>query len=221
MILHMASFPFFFFSYSQVICGASDKELTCQCRRCALDSWVRKIPWQRAQQPTPVCLPGESDGQRSLVGHNPQCCKELDTTEATLHIHISFYIYLYKCVVSLYTYTHHIFFIHSYFGGHLGYFHISAILNNAVMNIGVLVSFQISVFIFFGCTHRSGISGSYSSSVFSVLRKSTLFSTVIAQIYIAQIYILNQQCTGLLFFTSFTTSIMWRFLMIVFLTDRR
>ena len=87
--------------------------------------------------------------------------KELDTTEATSHTHISFYIYLYKCVVCIYTYmcicTHHIFFIHSSSGGHLGYFHISAILNNAVMNIGVLVFFQISVFVFFGCTPRSGI----------------------------------------------------------------
>ena len=33
--------------------------------------WVRKIPWRRAWQPTPVFLPGESHGQRSLVGHGP------------------------------------------------------------------------------------------------------------------------------------------------------
>ena len=30
---------------------------------------VRKIPWRRAWQPTPVFLPGEAHGQRSLVGH--------------------------------------------------------------------------------------------------------------------------------------------------------
>ena len=29
---------------------------------------VRKIPWRRAWQPTPIFLPGESQGQRSLVG---------------------------------------------------------------------------------------------------------------------------------------------------------
>ena len=29
--------------------------------------WVRKIPWRRVWQPTPVFLPGESQGQRSLV----------------------------------------------------------------------------------------------------------------------------------------------------------
>ena len=33
--------------------------------------WARKMPWRRAWQPTPVFLPGEFHGQRSLVGHNP------------------------------------------------------------------------------------------------------------------------------------------------------
>ena len=32
--------------------------------------WVRKIPWRRKWQPTPVCLPGESHGQRSLVAYS-------------------------------------------------------------------------------------------------------------------------------------------------------
>ena len=32
----------------------SGKEPTCQCRRHGLDSWIRKIPWRRARQPTPV-----------------------------------------------------------------------------------------------------------------------------------------------------------------------
>ena len=53
--------------------GASGKEPTCQCRRrqrCRFDTWVRKIPWRRAWQPTPVFLPGESHGQRSLVGYS-------------------------------------------------------------------------------------------------------------------------------------------------------
>ena len=38
--------------------------------RCGFDSWVRKIPWRRKWQPTPVFLPGESHGQRSLVGYS-------------------------------------------------------------------------------------------------------------------------------------------------------
>jgi len=33
--------------------------------------WVRKMPWRRKWQPTPVFLPGESHGQRSLEGCNP------------------------------------------------------------------------------------------------------------------------------------------------------
>ena len=35
------------------------------------DPWVVKIPWRRAWQPTPVFLPGESHGQRSLAGYSP------------------------------------------------------------------------------------------------------------------------------------------------------
>ena len=47
------------------------KESACQCRRYRFDPWVGKIPWRRAWQPTPVLLPGESYGQRSLVGYSP------------------------------------------------------------------------------------------------------------------------------------------------------
>ena len=42
---------------------------------------VRKIPWRRTWQPTPVFLPGESHGQRSP--HGPGDCKEQDTAEVT------------------------------------------------------------------------------------------------------------------------------------------
>ena len=42
-----------------------------QCGRPRFDSWVRMIPWRRAWQPTPVFLPGESHGQRSLAGCSP------------------------------------------------------------------------------------------------------------------------------------------------------
>ena len=48
----------------------------CQyCRRHRFDPWVGKIPWRRAWQPTPVFLPGESHGQRSLAGYSPQGCR--------------------------------------------------------------------------------------------------------------------------------------------------
>ena len=61
--------------------GPSDSEPTCQCRRCSFDPWVRMIPWRREWQPTPVCLPGESHGQRSLVGDSTWGRKEWITTE--------------------------------------------------------------------------------------------------------------------------------------------
>jgi len=46
-----------------------------------------KIPWRRARQPTPVFLPGESHGQRSLAGYSPWGCKESDRTEVTERTH--------------------------------------------------------------------------------------------------------------------------------------
>ena len=66
---------------------------------------------------------------------------------------------------------YHIFFIHSSVDGHLGCFHILAVVNNATMNIGVCVSFQISVFDFFRYIPRSRIAGSYGSSIFSFIEK--------------------------------------------------
>ena len=46
-------------------------------------SWVRKIPWRRAWQPTPGLLPGESHGKRSLVGYSPRGHKTSGMTEVT------------------------------------------------------------------------------------------------------------------------------------------
>ena len=54
--------------------GSAGKEPACQCRRCkrhGLNPWVRKIPWRKKWQPTPVFLPGKFHGQRSLVGYSP------------------------------------------------------------------------------------------------------------------------------------------------------
>ena len=48
-----------------------------------------QIKWQ----PTPVLLPGESHGERNLVGYSPWGRKELDTTER-LHFTLAFYFLL-------------------------------------------------------------------------------------------------------------------------------
>ena len=52
-----------------------------QCGRPGFSPWVGKIPLRRAWQSTPVNLPGDPHGQRSLVGYSPWGRKGLDTTE--------------------------------------------------------------------------------------------------------------------------------------------
>ena len=56
-----------------------------QYRRAGFDPWVRKIPWRREWQPTPVFLPAESHGQRSPVGYSLWDHKESDMTERLTH----------------------------------------------------------------------------------------------------------------------------------------
>ena len=66
----------------------SGKESSCQCkrhRRLRFDAQVGRIPWRRKWQPTPVFLPGESHGERSLVACSPWGHKELNRTEVTAH----------------------------------------------------------------------------------------------------------------------------------------
>ena len=64
-----------------------------QCERLKFHPRVKKIPWRRKRQPTPVCLAGESRGRRSLVGYSPRGHKESDTTER-LHFHFHFILQL-------------------------------------------------------------------------------------------------------------------------------
>ena len=65
-------------------------------------------------------------------------------------------------------YMYHSFLIHSSADGHLGCFHVLAIINSAAMNIGVHVS--LSDLVSSVCMPRSGIAGSYGSSISSFLR---------------------------------------------------
>ena len=61
--------------------GTSGKEPACQCRR---QTWAQslgqEIPWRREWLPIPVFLPGESHGQRSLVGYSQWDHQESDMT---------------------------------------------------------------------------------------------------------------------------------------------
>ena len=67
--------------------GARGKNLPANARDMGSMPWVENIPWRRKWPPTPVCLPGESHGQRSLAGYSPWGQRELDTTE---HAHARF-----------------------------------------------------------------------------------------------------------------------------------
>ena len=63
--------------------GSSGKESACQCRshrRCRFDPWVRKIPWRRKWQPTPVFLP-ENSMDRGAWWGSVHGVAELDVTE--------------------------------------------------------------------------------------------------------------------------------------------
>ena len=103
-----------------------------QCRKCGFNPWVRKTPWRRKQQPTPVFLPEKSLGQRSLEGYSPGGRKRVRHDLATEQQYSPVYIY-------------HILFIHSSVDGYLGCFHVLAIVTSTAMNTRVRVSFQATV----------------------------------------------------------------------------
>ena len=65
-------------------------------------------------------------------------------------------------------YLYHYFFIHSSVDGHLGCFHVLALVNSAAVNSGIHVSF--SILVSSGYIPRSGISGSYGGFISSFLR---------------------------------------------------
>ena len=69
----------------------SDKASACNAGDLGLIPGSGRFPWRRKWQPTPVFLPGESHGWRSLVGYSPRGRKESDTTE-WLHFHFQWLI---------------------------------------------------------------------------------------------------------------------------------
>ena len=69
----------------------SGTETTCQCKRHRRWSWIRKIPWRRKWQPTPVFLPRKSYGQKSRMGCNSGGCKETEHP----HMHSGVFLFVF------------------------------------------------------------------------------------------------------------------------------
>ena len=70
--------------WGRVLWGFPGKESACQCRSCRSHGFslcIGKIPWRRTWHHTPVFLPAESPGQRSLAGCSPRGHKGSDVTE--------------------------------------------------------------------------------------------------------------------------------------------
>ena len=66
--------------------GSAGKESACHCRRhkrYRFDPWIRKVPWSRKWQPTPVFLPGQFHGQKSLAGYCPWGCRRFGRSLVT------------------------------------------------------------------------------------------------------------------------------------------
>ena len=68
------------FKLTNYFLDGSDGKKSAHNAGAGFDTWVGKIPWRRAWQPTPVFLPGESHGQRSLVGYSLMNLTNLQST---------------------------------------------------------------------------------------------------------------------------------------------
>ena len=96
-------------------------------------SLSQKICWRRKWPPTPVLLPGESHGGRSLVGYSSWGHKELDTTER-LHFHFHFGLFIFimaQCHSFVNT-------MHSTIYGHLDHVIFEDTMKNGAVNICLL-----------------------------------------------------------------------------------
>ena len=100
--------------------------------------------------------------------------------------------------------------------GYLDCFHVLVIIISAAMNIRVYKYFWIRVFVFSAYLPKSGIAGSYGSSIFNFLRKLYFVSySACTNLHS------HQQCTRILFSPHPCQHLLPAFLIIVFLTGAR
>ena len=135
-------------------------------------------------------------------------------SESSIHVvskgRISFFLISDYCfIVCIY----HIFFIIHHFDRHLDCYHTLAIVNNAIINKQVQVSFWYPAFIFFGCIPRSGLCRSYGSFIFNFLRDFHTIFLVAEAIYIstdsAQAFLFLQILTNTCLLLSFWWQPFW------------
>ena len=117
------------FQYSWASLVTQDsKESGCTVGDLGLIPGLGRSPGEGHGNPLQYSCLENLHGQKSLVGCSLGGHKESDTERLSTKQ----YPFVHMC---------HIFFIHSSLGGHLGFFHVLAIVNSAAMNIGVPVSF--------------------------------------------------------------------------------
>ena len=80
-----------FHGASQMVLVVKNQPACRTCKTHGFDPWIRKIPWRRAWWSTPAFPPGESHGQRSLVGYSLWGRIDSDMTEATYLTYMTYF----------------------------------------------------------------------------------------------------------------------------------
>ena len=120
---------------------------------------------------------------------------------------VKFQSFLWLSNILLYVFSYYNLFFHSPVDGHLGFFHLVAMVNNASVNTEVDVSFSMSVFIFFWYIRMSVFAGLYGIFFLFLRKLYTIFHSKILNF--------QQQCTRVSFAPHFTQDLLFVFLLMI------